>query len=218
MDGGDGIGEDSEALLWRLIEERTRAGADVQAIDKSLWDRFGETSAVMFTDLSGFSRHVAAFGIVHFLQVIHEQKRLLLPLAAEHEGTLVKTCADSFLLLFRGVDSALRAAVAMQQACQQYNVGRLPEQQLLLCVGVGYGRVLRIGDHEVFGQEVNAASKLGEDTAKADEVLVTLAARDAAGEVPGLSFHELGFEVPGSDRNYRLDYPMHGAGPEKEPT
>lgn len=51
---------------------------------------------------------------------------------------------------------------------------------MLLCVGIGYGRVLRIGDLDVFGAEVNAASKLGEDIAKANEVLVTQAARAAA--------------------------------------
>jgi hypothetical protein len=30
---------------------------------------------------------VAAFGIIHFLQVIHEHKRLLLPIVAEHDGS-----------------------------------------------------------------------------------------------------------------------------------
>lgn len=58
----------SEQRLWRLIEERTRPGADTQALDKRIWDLFGETWAVMFTDLSIFSRQVANFGIIHFLQ------------------------------------------------------------------------------------------------------------------------------------------------------
>jgi len=43
----------------------------------------------------------------------------------------------------------------------------------LLCVGIGFGDVLRIGDSDVWGREVNAASKLGEDTAKSVEILVT---------------------------------------------
>ena len=44
----------------------------------------------MFTDLSGFSRQVAAFGIIHFLQVIFEKKRLLLPIVAAHDGILIR--------------------------------------------------------------------------------------------------------------------------------
>ena len=197
----------SQARLWRLIEERTRPGADAEIIDRRIWDLFGETWAVMFTDLCGFSRQVAAFGIVHFLQIIYEQKRLLLPIVADHDGVLIKVEADSFLILFKRAEIALRCGVAMQHACQRFNAGRPPEHQLLFCAGVGYGRILRIGDYDVFGQEVNAASKLGEDTAKAHEVLVTHAARDAAGVLPNVTFADLSIAVPGSEQNYRLEYP-----------
>jgi hypothetical protein len=44
---------------------------------------------------------------------------------------------------------------------------------VLLCIGLGYGDVLRIGDSDVFGAEVNAASKLGEDHARPYEIMVT---------------------------------------------
>ena len=80
----------SEVRLWKMIEERTQPGADVARIDERIWDLFGEEWAVMFTDLSGFSRNVAEFGIIHFLQVIFEQKRLLLPIAARNDGILIK--------------------------------------------------------------------------------------------------------------------------------
>ena len=197
----------SETRLWRLIEERTRPGADVETIDRRIWDLFGETWAVMFTDLCGFSRQVVSFGIVHFLEVIYEQKRLLLPIAADHDGVLIKVEADSFLLIYKRVERALACAVAMQHACQAFNVDRGPDRQLLFCAGIGYGRILRIGDYDVFGQEVNAASKLGEDTAKAHEILITHDAREAAGASTGLDFEDLGVSVPGSDRNYRVRYP-----------
>jgi class 3 adenylate cyclase len=197
----------SEVRLWNLIEERTAPGADVARIDQRIWDLFGEEWAVMFTDLSGFSRQVAAFGIIHFLQVIFEQKRLLLPIAAHNDGILVKVEADSFLIIFKRASSAVRCALEMQYACQEYNAARLPEEQVLLCVGIGFGRILRIGDSDVYGMEVNAASKLGEDTAKANEILVTTAVRDAAAEVPDVTFEDLGIPVPGSEQNYRLAYP-----------
>jgi class 3 adenylate cyclase len=196
----------SEGRLWKLIEARTQPGADVARIDERIWDLFGETWAIVFTDLAGFSRQVAAFGITHFLQVIFEHKRLLLPIVADHDGIVIKMEADSFLILHKRVTSALSCVVEMQRACKLYNEGRSPEQQVLFCAGVGYGRILRIGDFDVFGQEVNAASKLGEDTAKAHEILVTEAAREAASEMPGVAFSDLGIAVAGSDRNYRLDY------------
>ena len=95
----------------------------------------------------------------------------------------------------------------MQHACQKLNHRRLPEEKVLLCVGIGFGRILRIGDSDVFGQEVNAASKLGEDTAKADEILVTKAVRDTVGHPAGLHFEELADPVPGSQINFRVTYP-----------
>ena len=49
----------------------------------------------------------------------------------------------------------------------------------------------------VFGQEVSAASKLGEDTADGDEILIPGAFREALGEFPGISFEPL-TDVPAS--------------------
>ncbi|RLB53718.1 MAG: adenylate/guanylate cyclase domain-containing protein [Deltaproteobacteria bacterium] len=196
----------SAARLSQLIDERTVPGADVKRIDRRIWDLFGEDWTVMFTDLAGFSRQTAAFGIVHFLQIIHEQKKLLLPIVSHHDGILLKTDADSLLIVFRRSASAVRCAVQMQHACQKVSDRRLPEEQILLCVGIGTGHVLRIGDHDVWGQEVNAAAKLGEDTAKAHEILVTEAVRDACADLDGVSFLDLGLAVAGSAQNYRVKY------------
>ena len=196
----------SEIRLWKLIEERCAAGADVEKIDQRIWDLFGETWAVLFTDLSGFSRHVAAFGIIHFLQIIYEQKRLLLPIAARNDGILIKVEADSLLLIFKRASAALRCAIEMQDVCQEYSARRKPEEALELCVGIGYGRILRIGDVDVYGQEVNAASKLGEDMAKPKEILVTAAVRAASEELEHVRYEPLDSAVPGSNENYRVIY------------
>ncbi len=196
----------SERRLWRLIEERSRHDADTAAIDRRIFDLFGERWAIMFTDLSGFSRRVAEFGIIHFLQIIHEQRKLLLPIAEDHDGLLIKSEADSFLLLFRRPERALQCAVAMQRACEQVNRRRKPEEQILLCVGIGFGDVLRIGDSDVWGREVNAASKLGEDTAKANEILLSSDARRALAAFPGVSFSDRNESVAGTDGVFAVDY------------
>lgn len=195
----------SELRLWKLIEERTRPGADTAGIDQRIWDLFGDSWAVVFTDLAGFSRQAASFGIVHFLQVIFEKKRILLPIVSDHGGIVVKVEADSFLLLFKRARTALDCAIAMRHACAVYNGTRPPEHQILLCQGVGYGEILRVGDYDVFGREVNAASKLGEDTAKGGEILVTEAARAACGDDERGAFVPLDVAVAGSENNYRFD-------------
>ena len=178
--------------LENLISSRVLAGADKAAIDAQIWAEFGETWAVMFTDLSGFSRGVEAFGIIHFLQIIHESYRLFLPCIDAHSGTLLKTEGDSLLVIFPTPADALGAAIAMQAATVAYNKNTLPEEQVLLCVGLGYGPMLKIGDVDIYGAQVNAASKLGEDTAQSGEILCTDEFKQAVGVPPQVAFSSIG--------------------------
>ncbi|MDF3064730.1 MAG: hypothetical protein K0R38_331 [Polyangiaceae bacterium] len=196
----------SQAKLWKLVEERSRPGSDTAAIDKRIWDLFGEDWAVMFTDLSGFSRRVSEFGIVHFLQVIYEQRKLLLPIVEAHDGLLIKAEGDSFMIMFRAPERAIACGIAMQKACSNVNERRKPEEQILLCIGIGYGRILRIGESDVWGREVNGASKLGEDTAEPYEILVTSAVKEALGDSTTYGFEDIGAGSFGGAANYRLAY------------
>lgn len=195
-----------EARLWRLIAERCKDDADLSKIDGKIWDLFGERWAVMFTDLSGFSRGVANFGIVHFLQVIYQHNTLVAPIIDDHQGFLLKVEGDSLMAIFRRPQAALDCAVAMQHACQRISKRKSSEEEILLCVGLGYGDVLRIGEHEVFGAQVNAASKLGEDTAGPNEILVTKELADECGGSGHTRYSEIDAEIPGADKVYLVDY------------
>jgi len=197
----------SEDRLERLIEKRLMPGADKKKIDERIWDLFGEDWCVMFTDLSGFSRRVAEFGIIHFLQTIQESERILLPVIEDHDGILLKVEGDSFLVIFRNPLKALQCSAAMQAALAVHDADLADEDKVLLCVGLGYGRVLRIGDSDVYGTEVNASSKLGEDRAKAWEILVTDAVRERCEGMPGYTFAELPDPPAGCERAFKVDYP-----------
>ena len=170
--------------LAALLTRRRHSDADVAAIDAEIFARFGRSQAVMFTDLVGFSRVVEAFGIVHFLQLIHESETLFQPLIAGHGGHCLKHEGDSLLVVFDQPQQALGCARAMVQATRAANLpGRAPEDRIEVCIGLGYGTVLRIDGDEVWGAEVNAASKLGEEMARAGEIWVTDAFRDAMPEL-----------------------------------
>lgn len=196
----------SEDRLENLITERLKKGANKALIDKRIWDLFGEDWCVMFTDLSGFSRNVAKFGIIHFLQTIHESQRLLIPILEDNDGILLKVEGDSYLVIFRNITKAIHASIEMEKALQKYNKRKSKEEQVLLCVGLGYGKVLKIGDNDVFGNEVNAASKLGEDIAKAGEVLVTESVKDNCDPKEKFKFEAITDIPPGADKAYRLKY------------
>ncbi|PJZ67444.1 adenylate cyclase [Leptospira wolffii] len=199
------IASASEDRLENLILERLKSGADKERIDQRIWDLFGEVWCIMFTDLSGFSRGVEKFGIIHFLQTIHESERILVPVIEDHDGILLKSEGDSFLVIFRNVAKGLQAAIRMQKELVEYNKNKIPEEKILLCVGLGYGKVLKIGDIDVFGSEVNTASKLGEDTAEAGEILLTQSVFDNAENLE-YKFEPIQDVPAGTTGAYRLVY------------
>lgn len=179
----------SKEQLDRLIAERLEPGADRARIDASIRARFEETWAVAFTDLVGFSRRTREFGIIHFLSVIHRKERLLRPVVEAHDGLILKEEADSWLILFRDPVRALEGMIACQRTCEQFNREVPEEDQVQLCVGLGYGPLLKIGDDDVWGSEVNFASKLGEDIARRGDILLTHGAAAALeGRVDGVTF------------------------------
>ena len=158
----------------------------------------------MFTDLAGFSRGVEKFGIIHFLQTIVEAERLLIPIIGEHDGILLKIEGDSFLVIFRKARKAIQCSLSMHDVLKRYNETKPDEEKILLCIGLGYGRMLRVGDADVFSSEVNAASKLGEDIAKAWDILVTEAVFEECKGAPCLKFEELGDAPAGTKKAYRV--------------
>ena len=192
--------------LETLISNRVKKGADKAAIDAQIWAEFGETWAVMFTDLSGFSRGVEAFGIIHFLQIIHESYQLFLPCIDGHHGTLIKTEGDSLLVIFPTAADALGAATSMQVATVSYNKNTLPEEQVLLCVGLGYGPMLKIGDVDIYGAQVNAASKLGEDTAQSGEILCTGEFKAAVEGHTDVGFTSIGAVMNMKTDSWKVEY------------
>ncbi|MBI5209434.1 MAG: adenylate/guanylate cyclase domain-containing protein [Elusimicrobia bacterium] len=198
----------SHDRLEKLLEERLKPGADKAAVDRRVWDLFGEEWAVMFTDLAGFSRRVSEFGIIHFLQIIHEAERIFVPCIDQYDGILLKLEGDSMMVIFRKAARAIECAAAMQRIAKAYNADQSDAEKILLCVGLGFGEVLRIGDHDVFGAEVNAASKLGEDTAKGSEILVTDSVKKAAAGLPGVSFVRIPTIPPGAKAAFRVRYAL----------
>ena len=146
----------SRKRLQKLISERVNADINRrEEIDKKIWNLFGEKWAIMFTDLSGFSRGVEKFGIIHFIQVIHESERVLTPIIEDFGGIVLKTEGDSLMGIFRSTEKAVMCSIEMQKESLKYNESKEEEEQIHLCIGLGYGDVLRIGDSDVFGAEVS---------------------------------------------------------------
>lgn len=190
--------------LDKLLGARLQPGADKARIDERIWDLFGDTWAVMYTDLSGFSRLVAEYGIIHFLQTIHESERIFIPCIDAHDGILLKTEGDSLFVIFRQPLKAVQCAFALLEAADHYNRDCVEAEHILVGAGIGYGRMLVIGDHDVFGAEVNAACKLGEDMAKGGDIFVTDAVAESLQSHPSYTLRQLERCPAGTPAAYKV--------------
>lgn len=161
--------EKFEALLESVLQG--------ERVPPERWEAFRDQMAILITDLSGFTRITRELGIEGMVALLHGMRRVALPLLKKHGGELVKYQADDLFAAFPSPLAALRCAVALQEAFADPNL-RLPAE-VCLCMGIGYGPVLWWGPGDLYGEEVNLASKLGEDTAERNEILLTAAAAHA---------------------------------------
>jgi adenylate cyclase len=159
-------------LLDQMIEQPDRRAEITQEIDEV----FGQDKAVMILDMSGFSRTTYQHGIVPFLLMIHEMQLIACPCIQDEGGLLLKAEADNLFCLFDTVAAAVRASQKLTRHLQTANRLLPEEQRLYVSIGIGYGRILNIEDRDLFGNEVNLASKLGEDIGEMGDILLTTAA------------------------------------------
>lgn len=178
--------DEFDSLIVEFSEESDPTRAE--EIRKRIWDRFGTKGTVFISDMASFSSTSRKVGVCHFLKMIHRTRQIIAPVIVANNGLLLKCDADNCYAYFQSPDEAIRASFEVNAALFKANGTYSLGEEIRLSVGIDYGRVLLIGDKEFFGDPVNTASKLGEDLAMRDEVLVThRAIENSDFEIPELA-------------------------------
>lgn len=155
----------SSREFFHLLEKRRPLGGE--GLDRLIDRRCGEELAVLVSDSSGFTRRTHEQGILPALAAVRRAYAVAAPVVERRGGLVISQRADNLLAVFPVAVGAVRAAVEIQQRLRKR--GR---DGLGLCLGIDVGRVIRLAE-DVYGAPVNVASKLGEDLAGRDEILVT---------------------------------------------
>ena len=158
-------------LIAKFAEEPDPEKAD--AMRQGIWDRYGTEGTVFISDMASFSSTSRKIGVCHFLKMIHRARQIIAPIVEGNNGMLLKCDADNCYAFFRNTDDAIKASFDVNKALFRANDSFGIGEQIYLSVGIDYGRILLVGDIDFFGDPVNTASKLGEDLAVREEVLVT---------------------------------------------
>ena len=163
--------DEFDELIARFAEEPDPN--KVESIREGIWERFGTEGAVFISDMASFSSTSRKIGVLHFLKMIHRARQIIAPIIEGNNGILLKCDADNCYAFFTQTDDAIQASFDVNRALFKANDAFGIGEQIYLSVGIDSGRILMAGDIDFFGDPVNTASKLGEDLAVREEVLVT---------------------------------------------
>jgi adenylate cyclase len=156
--------------------------AEVQVIERKL--------AVIFAaDIAEYSR-LMGLDEVGTLRRLQAYRAILDRLIAAHRGRIFNTAGDSFVADFASAVDAVECAVAVQDAIEKENEGRLAGEQMRFRIGIHLGDVLVEGQN-LFGDGVNIAARL-EALAEPGGICLSGAVRDQIGSRLPIGLTSLG--------------------------
>ena len=115
-------------------------------------------AAVLAADVAGCSRLMGA-DEVGTVQALREHRATADPLIAQHDGRIVKTTGDGFLIEFSSVVGTVECALGLQRLAAERNAGTPAERRMEWRIGVHLGDVLIEGE-DILGDGVNIAARL----------------------------------------------------------
>ncbi len=127
--------------------------------------------SIMFTDIKGFTQRTSASSRDAMKVLLEQHERLLVPVFAYFDGTVVKTIGDAFLVYFESPTDAVLCGVTIQEVLRQYNDDKGEDQRLEVRVAINVGEV-ELEGNDVMGEAVNIAARL-EGVTEAGEVWFT---------------------------------------------
>ena len=115
-------------------------------------------TAIMFTDIKGFSKKMAQ-NETNAFELLKTHDALLRVLAAKFDGRVIKSIGDSFMIDFASAVNAVRCAMEAQKRFSHFNKKKSELDKIEIRVGIHLGDVI-IRDEDIIGDGVNIASRI----------------------------------------------------------
>ena len=114
-------------------------------------------AAILAADVAGYSRLIGVDegGTLQAPKAIRAE--LIDPTIASHNGRLVKTTGDGFLVEFGSVVNALHCSTEVQAEMAERNAAVPADMRIEFRIGINMGDVV-VDDGDIFGDGVNVAA------------------------------------------------------------
>jgi adenylate cyclase len=146
--------------------------------------------AILAADVVGFSRLMER-DEAGTLSLLKDRREQILDRAfARHDGRIVKVMGDGLLVEFASAVQAVDCAMTVQRAMAAANAEVLPDQRIVLRIGINLGDVIIDGE-DLYGDGVNIAARL-QALAEPGEIWLSRNVHDQVETKLDLAFEDLG--------------------------
>lgn len=144
------------------------------------------TVTIAFTDIEGSTKLNSLLGDERWLAILHAHNDVVQAATAAHEGTVVKSQGDGFMLAFASSRRAIACAAAIQEGIdERFND---PGSPVRVRIGLHVGETVREAD-DFFGHAVNYAARIA-GSAAGGEVVVSSLVHDLVAPTGAYAFGE----------------------------
>jgi adenylate cyclase len=116
-------------------------------------------ATILAADVAGYSELMSDDEEGTLARLRHLRGNVVVPTLLAHQGRLVKTVGDGFLIEFSSPVEAVRCAVEIQTAIASSG-DQVTGPTLRLRIGINFGDIIIDEDGDIFGDGVNVASRL----------------------------------------------------------
>jgi class 3 adenylate cyclase len=141
---------------------------------------------LVFSDIEGSTELMEQFGERRWMELLRDHNAIVRGLAQAHDGTVVKSQGDGFMLAFPSAHSALQCAIEVEQA---FAAGP-PDTAFKIRIGAHSGFVIAEAE-DFYGRNVVLAARIA-DRASGGEILVSATAKEYTESDPSLRFEHRG--------------------------
>jgi class 3 adenylate cyclase len=155
-----------------------------------LGDKTSPDGAVtlVFSDIEGSTALIEQLGEARWFDLMRDHNAIVRGLTDAHEGTVVKSQGDGFMLAFASAHAALQCAIEVERAFAGRPDGS-PEA-FKIRIGAHTGFVITDSD-DFYGRNVILAARIA-DHAKGGEILVSSVAKEYTEGDPSFRFEPRG--------------------------
>jgi len=121
------------------------------------------STAIMKTDIIGFSKIVGELTDLELSTLLSEHKDFIIRIIYKFDGSIIKGEGDAFLISFSSVTSATESAVKIQRELRKKRDKSDSKFHLALRIIITLGDVMH-KDNDVYGESVNIVSRIEEIT------------------------------------------------------